>query len=256
MIAMLSLFTLSLYATALYRNSGRAGAAGNEEPTLFALVADDGDWPLSDPSRGMYSIASDLEMNQIYKNNNMNGDAAMYADGKYYVSRASMVGTFMVTGNQITVFDSETGEVSDTRNMPANFGSVAVAFAHDRVNGVSYAVTYGGNASTYVLNKFDRQNFTYTPLVQLSGAYKVITTGPDGRLYGIKQGSAALNRINPETGDEERLISWNETPATNSRQAMVYDGSADNCSGFTQTAILRQVWWDSRSMTITCAATR
>lgn len=193
-----------------------------QAPTLFALVTDCQDWALTEPHRGVYSISDNLQLSQIAENNSMTGDVAFYADGKYYISKASMVGTFMVTGNMVSVFDAETGNQIETRQMPANFNNVALAYAFDSANDEAYAITYGGNTGVYVLNGFDRTNFAYTPLVQLKSGYSAIATDPEGKLYGIK--NSTLYRISISDGTEERLLAWDETPASNTPQAMVYSG--------------------------------
>lgn len=193
-----------------------------QSPTLYALVTDCKEWPITEPHRGVYSLSRDMELASVVENNSMTGDAAVYADGKFYISKASMVGTFMVTGNMVTVYDAATGAQTETHQMPANFNNVALAYAYDKVNDKAYAVTYGGNTNTYVLNEFDRTNFTYAPLAQLRSGYAAIATDPEGRLYGMK--NSALYRISTTDGAEERLTSWDDTPASNTPQSMLYSG--------------------------------
>lgn len=212
-------FLMTIMTTS-YAGRYQENPPADSSPTLFALVVSDSNWPLTEPARGMYAISSDMEMTQISANNNMTGDAAMYADGKYYIGRASMVGTFMVTGNSLTVYDAETGEQLEQRAMPTNFNSVVRNFAYDRANDKAYAITFGGNANITLLNTFDRTNFTYTPITQLQNQYQAIATDPDGELYGVS--NSTLYRINTENGSAERLLAWSETALANTPQSLAY----------------------------------
>lgn len=199
---------------------GGAGLKGH----VHVHVAGNDDWALDEPHRGLYSVNTATgELTQECENNQMTaGNAGIYIKGRYYVSNSSTVGTMMINGVNITVYDAATGEQTDKKNLQAQWLNRALAYAYDGVNDEAWAVTNGGTGTTYALSKFDYDNLAYTPKVQLKQPYTALATDGEGHFYGILQGTADLYLIDTATGNGERITSAAFIPQANMPQSLTW----------------------------------
>lgn len=219
-----------------HRAPGDAVFQGN----LYGVVVSSNETPF--PGIGLYRLNSDLSRDLLLQNNYMSGSAAVCIRGKLYVTTAMAYGSIVVA-NTIYMFDAENYVSLGSYGIPTNKANMAVGYAYDSMNDKAYAITYNSNGSSFMLNNFNYEKRSYSPICSVNETFIALTFAPDGTLYAIDK-NGVVKTLSLTDGATEEVVNtglastyfqsaayspkdnaiiWIACPATGSRQIVKID---------------------------------
>ena len=171
---------------------------------LFGNIVANGDWSEPTSQVGIYQLTADGNMQQVFCDSQMQGMAGVFINDKYYVCSPLIMGPVLLS-TTMYVYDVDAKELDVTIGF-SGWSNVAVGYTYDSGNDAAYALTYNQNTALgYVLNKFDYETLTYTPICDLENAYLAFCIDGEGRFYGIGQ-DGWLCRIDETTGESHKIL--------------------------------------------------
>ena len=177
---------------------------------LYGSVVSSADWTSSGRHPGLYKINHDLSTVQLMENFYMTGSAGVYIRGKIYFANGTSYGNIVVD-NTLMVFDIDNLRQEGGYRMPTNMANIAVGYAYDRMADKAYAITYNNTNSGFVLNSFDYEKRSYSPICNLTETFFALTFTPDGTLYGIDK-TGTVKSISLTDGSTTEIVSTGLTP--------------------------------------------
>ena len=127
--------------------------------------------------------------------------AGTVVDGIAYISYAQTL-FGMIFGLYTVTYDIENGEVLYiAEHDPSDFSSYATNMAYDYANDIIYALTYNEDGSLFTLSEFNRTDYTYTKITDISVSSEIFAMAFDnnGVLY-IMCADGKVREMDPSTG--------------------------------------------------------
>lgn len=203
-------FGTATIATSL-RSSQKAGETNLFKGELYGSIVSSADWTSSSRHPGLYRINQDLSKDQLMENFYMTGSAGVYIRGKMYFANGTNYGNIVVQ-NTLMVFDIDNLKQEGGYAMPTNMANIAVGYAYDRMADKAYAITYNAQGSGFVLNNFNYEKRSYSPICSISETFFALTFTPDGTLYGINN-KGTVKSISLTDGKTTDIVETGLTPS-------------------------------------------